>query len=297
MNQLLGNALGGASPLTQMGLGNNAGGSVLSNLFSGGLKCSQNEQRLLAEKSQRNILRKYLTQATGDPIQSAFISRTIPGKGYGDTLDVGLGTKNSIMQSLGLGQSSQNTGFLSSLIGSQSFANQGTGLMNPLGGLGGNTGSTETTTSASGASTATKIGFTRVGEAKYGYIDVPTDWHKFVDLDADSSKLFQYSDALGQSIVTMSYYDIDGFDAKQAADNFYNNLYKDSGVDTDSITGAKVKLGNKYDAYQVYCYYSDINSFLVAHFFDGEDGYVHYVTFEGKEWETFELADTYSLTE
>ena len=141
MNQLLGNALG-ASPLTQMGLGNNAGGSVLSNLFSGGLKCSQNEQRLLAEKSQRNILRKYLTQATGDPIQSAFISRTIPGKGYGDTLDVGLGTKNSIMQSLGLGQSSQNTGFLSSLIGSQSFANQGTGLMNPLGGLGGNTGST-----------------------------------------------------------------------------------------------------------------------------------------------------------
>ena len=35
MNQLLGNALGGASPLTQMGLGNNAGGSVLSNLFSG----------------------------------------------------------------------------------------------------------------------------------------------------------------------------------------------------------------------------------------------------------------------
>lgn len=166
-----------------------------------------------------------------------------------------------------------------------------------LEGYSGNTGSTETTTSASGASTATKTGFTRVGEAKYGYIDVPTDWHKFVDLDADSSKLFQYSDALGQSIVTMSYYDIDGFDAKQAADNFYNNLYKDSGVDTDSITGAKVKLGNKYDAYQVYCYYSDINSFLVAHFFDGEDGYVHYVTFEGKEWETFELADTYSLTE
>ena len=150
MNQLLGNALGGASPLTQMGLGNNAGGSVLSNLFSGGLKCSQNEQRLLAEKSQRNILRKYLTQATGDPIQSAFISRTIPGKGYGDTLDVGLGTKNSIMQSLGITQPAQNTGLLSSLIGSQSFANQGTGLMNPLGGLGGNTGSTLGTLSTLG---------------------------------------------------------------------------------------------------------------------------------------------------
>ena len=114
MNQLLGNALGGASPLPQLGGFGNAGGSPLSNLLAGGLQCSQNEQRLLAEKSQRNILRKYLTQATGDPIQSAFISRTIPGKGYGDTLDVGLGTKNSIMQSLGITQPAQNTGLLSS---------------------------------------------------------------------------------------------------------------------------------------------------------------------------------------
>ena len=137
MNQLFGNqlgGLGGASPLAPMGLGNNMGGTGLANLLTGGLKCTQNEQRLMAEKSQRNILRKYLTQATGDPIQSALISNTIPGKGFGDTLDVGLGTKSSIMQSLGLAPQTQTPGLLSSLTGLG--ATQSPGLLGSLGGLG-----------------------------------------------------------------------------------------------------------------------------------------------------------------
>ena len=134
MNQLFGNPLGGASPLAQMGLGNNMGGTGISNLLAGGLKCSQNEQRLMAEKSQRNILRKYLTQATGDPIQSALISSTIPGKGFGDTLDVGLGTRSSIMQSLGLAPQTHSPGLLGSLGGLG--ATQSPGLLGSLGGLG-----------------------------------------------------------------------------------------------------------------------------------------------------------------
>ena len=132
MNQLFGNPLGGASPLAQMGLGNNMGGTGIANLLAGGLKCSQNEQRLMAEKSQRNILRKYLTQATGDPIQSALISSTIPGKGFGDTLDVGLGTRSSIMQSLGLAPQTQSPGLLGSLGGLG--ATQSPGLLGSLGG-------------------------------------------------------------------------------------------------------------------------------------------------------------------
>ena len=132
MNQLFGNQLGGASPLAQMGLGNNMGGTGIANLLAGGLKCSQNEQRLMAEKSQRNILRKYLTQATGDPIQSALISSTIPGKGFGDTLDVGLGTRSSIMQSLGLAPQTQSPGLLGTLGGLG--ATQSPGLLGSLGG-------------------------------------------------------------------------------------------------------------------------------------------------------------------
>jgi hypothetical protein len=126
----------------------------LGNLLAGGLKCTQNEQRLQEEKAQRNLLRKYLTQAGGDPIQSALISSTIPGKGFGDTFDVGLGTKSSIMQSLGLGAQPAQTNLLGSLAGLgqpqpvntgllgnignvaslANTVNQGTGLMNSLGG-------------------------------------------------------------------------------------------------------------------------------------------------------------------
>ena len=99
-----------------------------------GLKSSQNEQRLMAEKSQRNIVKKYLTQATGDPIQSALISNTIPGKVYGDTLDVGLGTRNSIMKSFGLGgQPTQAPGLLGNLAGLGNTPN--TGLLGNVGNI------------------------------------------------------------------------------------------------------------------------------------------------------------------
>jgi hypothetical protein len=149
MLQTLGNQLGlspfGQAPTQPSGLGN---------LLAGGLKCTQNEQRLYEEKAQRNLLRKYLTQAGGDPIQSALISNTIPGKGFGDTFDVGLGTKRSIMQSLGLGAQPAQTNLLGSLAGLgqpqpvntgllgnignvaslANTVNQGTGLMNSLGG-------------------------------------------------------------------------------------------------------------------------------------------------------------------
>ena len=116
MQQLLGNALlGNGLGQTQTNLGG------LSGLLSSGLKCTQNEQRLMQEKSQRNLLKKYLTQATGDPIQSALISSTIPGRGAGDTFDVGLGTRNSIMQSLGLSnQAPQSSGLLGPLTGNNS---------------------------------------------------------------------------------------------------------------------------------------------------------------------------------
>ena len=102
-----------------------------SSLLSGCIKCSQNEERLIAEKSQRNILKKYLTQATGNPIEAALISDRIPGKGFGDTLDLGLGTKNTIMQNLGLNAPqtpnllgiNQGVNNFGGLIGNNNFAN------------------------------------------------------------------------------------------------------------------------------------------------------------------------------
>ena len=60
--------------LQTLGLGQQAAQpSGIANLLSGGLRCTQNEERLMQEKAQRNLLKRYLTQATGDPIQSALM--------------------------------------------------------------------------------------------------------------------------------------------------------------------------------------------------------------------------------
>ena len=139
MLQAIGNQMGLAQASSQP-LG-------IQNFLQGGIKCVQNERRLAEEKSQRNLLKKYLTQATGDPIQSALISSTIQGKGFGDTFDVGLGPKKTVMQSLASSQV-PNTNLLSQIpatnpgllgnvgnaISMVNTVNQGAGLVNSLGG-------------------------------------------------------------------------------------------------------------------------------------------------------------------
>ena len=172
-------ALGGlgqqnSNPLGTLGALGGLGGNSsnpLSGLLSGGIKSSQNEQRLMQEKQQRNLLKRYLTQQTGDPIKASLISNTIPGKGALDDFDVGLGTKSNILQSLGLGNQSNlnsvasnpgllnslvsnnnsvagssNAGLLSSLVDLAKTPNNNGNILNSLGGLGtglfGNSGNT-----------------------------------------------------------------------------------------------------------------------------------------------------------
>ena len=170
------NPLGGGGLTNTLGalggLGGLSGGSnPLSGLLSGGLKSTQNEQRLMQEKQQRNLLKKILTQQTGDPIKASLISNTIPGRGAGENFDLGLGTKSSILKSLGLGNDanlssvarnpgllsslvsnnnslagSNGGGLLSSLVNLANTSNNNSSILSSLGGLGtgllGNTGNT-----------------------------------------------------------------------------------------------------------------------------------------------------------
>ena len=118
---------------TNQGLLGNLGGlggaqtNPIAGLLSGGLRCNQNEQRLMQEKEQRNLLKKYLTQQTGDPIQSALISSTIPGKGALDDFDVGLGSRSSILRTLGIQNQPAQSGL---------FGNTNNNLLGNLGTLG-----------------------------------------------------------------------------------------------------------------------------------------------------------------
>ena len=163
------NTLGGLGALGGLGGGSNP----LSGLLSGGLKSTQNEQRLMQEKQQRNLLKSILTQQTGDPIKASLISNTIPGRGAGDDFDIGLGKRSDILRTLGLGNQanlstvSRNPGLLSSLISNNNSltgsnaggllsslvnlantSNNNSNILSSLGGLGtgllgnaGNTGS------------------------------------------------------------------------------------------------------------------------------------------------------------
>jgi hypothetical protein len=151
-NQGLGGALG---TLGTLGALSNLGGlggqpkqsNLLSGLLSSGIKSSQNDQRLMQEKQQRNLLRKYLTQQSGDPIQSSLISSMIPGKGALDDFDVGLGTRSSILSKLGglggnqsnlLGLGGNQSGLLGSLAGNQNNSVLGNlGTMGTLASLAG----------------------------------------------------------------------------------------------------------------------------------------------------------------
>lgn len=117
----------------------------------------------------------------------------------------------------------------------------------------------------------------KVGQDKYGFVQVPSSWVNFKDVDLpDDSKVIQYSDPLGSSIITLNV--IENFDqniedaAQATAQNIQSN-----GVD---VKGAKVKIDN-YDAYQLYGLYEDQGLMLIVWYFMDENNNLHYVSAEG----------------
>ena len=131
-----------------------------------------------------------------------------------------------------------------------------------------------------------------VGEEKYGYVTVPSDWVKFYDYSTVANVL-QYSYA-NEYVLTMMYYSKDELrSAETAAANAKAHL---STENVEKLTGAKVKMGS-YDAYQVYAYYPDENEWLVCWFFEAEDGLVHYLAVEGPDpySDYFEIPNTFKI--
>lgn len=116
-----------------------------------------------------------------------------------------------------------------------------------------------------------------VGDEKYGYINIPSNWTRFYDIDGSSS--LQYSLA-NVYIVTLDI--VDGQStAKEYASNFMYN--KQNSNEVTDVTGATVTIGKnrKYTAYQVYMYYPSDSTYLVTYWFEAEDGKVHYISLEG----------------
>lgn len=71
--------------------------------------------------------------------------------------------------------------------------------------------------------------------------------------------------------------------AKEAASNYMYNMQNNS--DVTGVTGATVTMGKnkEYTAYQVYMYYPSDSTYLIAYWFESEDGKIRYIALEEPE--------------
>lgn len=140
----------------------------------------------------------------------------------------------------------------------------------------------------------------RIGNADYGYIDIPSKWIKFTDIDV--TEAVQYTDGSGYNIVTMDSFTKEK--AKVPADIEFNAefLVKKLAVmwqdnqDVGKMTGARTKVAG-LDAYQLQIVMKSGQYLITWIFQKGEKVYT--ISFEG-DAETLKtfipyIEDTWSL--
>ncbi|MGN1349741.1 MAG: hypothetical protein ACI4VM_01960 [Anaerovoracaceae bacterium] len=120
----------------------------------------------------------------------------------------------------------------------------------------------------------------RVGEEKYGFLEVPDDWKDYVDSEVaavSGLSLKQFCDASGKLIITLNYSEGSQVDAQEAASSCWAQMEQDG---AQNIQGSTVELAG-CKAYQVYGYYTDDDVMLVIWVFTDKDGTLHYISAEG----------------
>ena len=140
----------------------------------------------------------------------------------------------------------------------------------------------------------------RIGNADYGYIDIPSKWIKFTDIDV--TEAVQYTDGSGYNIITMDSFTKEK--AKVPADIEFNAeflakklavMWQDN-QDVGKMTGARTKVAG-LDAYQLQIVMKSGQYLITWIFQKGEKVYT--ISFEG-DAETLKtfipyIEDTWSL--
>ena len=140
----------------------------------------------------------------------------------------------------------------------------------------------------------------RIGNADYGYIDIPSKWFKFTDIDG--TEAVQYTDGSGYNIVTLN--SCTKEKAKVPADIEFNAeflakklavMWQDN-QDVGKMTGARTKVSG-LDAYQLQIVMKSGQYLITWIFQKGEKVYT--ISFEG-DAETLKtfipyIEDTWSL--
>lgn len=136
-----------------------------------------------------------------------------------------------------------------------------------------------------------------IGSDEVGWLAVDNSFYKFYDPDV-SDTCVQYATS-PYDILTL---DVgENCDAETAASIRLSLLQDESESENiDGITGAKVKVGDKYDAFQVYCYYVNDQQFLVMWFIDApSENKFYYIAaeFRATNSDFINYVETYKMPE
>lgn len=128
-----------------------------------------------------------------------------------------------------------------------------------------------------------------IGDDTYGYVQVPSSWMEFKDIDGNSS--IQYTD-IGDMGYIISLNVVEGNTTPYlAASNIKNHIQSEN-------ADAKVEYTkiSKYYGYKVSAKYPD-GTYLDAYLFKTDDDKLHYVSIEGpdKYNDNFKIPDTFSM--
>ncbi len=135
----------------------------------------------------------------------------------------------------------------------------------------------------------------KMGNETVGWITIDDSFYKFYDSSLNSSTIVQYCQS-PYDILTLNV--IEGWDAKSYALAMMENLDKNDKV--TGLTGAEVTVGNKYKAYQVYCYYPSTDQFLVIWCIDSPSASkIYYIAaeFVSSNKDLIDYVETYQMPE
>lgn len=137
-------------------------------------------------------------------------------------------------------------------------------------------GISKKTSSTNDPEAEAKMDTKKVGTPEYGYVNVPSDWANFVDVDGNNS--FQVCSIDKSTIISLNI--MQGEESAGLEDYASSIAYRMEQDGGKELQAARVKIKN-IDAVQVYGKYDDGNYILVTWVFEAEDGKVHYIAAEG----------------
>lgn len=136
-----------------------------------------------------------------------------------------------------------------------------------------------------------KITYQRVGEEKFGYINIDDTWSDYLE----DTNFIQYSGASGSLYLTYTDLGDNNINLREYVDSEFDILVN-SGVEieTEEVTV------DGYEAYQLAGYYDDLNCYLAIWYFADDDNILHYIELDAYAYdekdEIFSKIESYSVT-